>query len=121
MERKEYLLSELPVELRPYYDTACFGFRMGTVGFTLGGTRYRIYKDEQQRRAAKGLGIDLLDALKGASVPTHEVEAAMDRLGYTPEDRSQTWAEITERQTEAAQRASCPAACVGNHEQAIND
>lgn len=100
MERKEYLLSELPVELRDAAGFASMGMgleSMSTVGFALDGVRYRIYRDEQAKAKAKAFGIDLMDALKGADVPTHEVEASMDRLGYTPEDRSQRWAEITER------------------------
>ena len=98
MERKEYLLSELPIELRPLYDAGIYGFPVDCMGFTLGGVRYRIYRDERNRESAKALGIDLKDAIKGADVPAEQVEAAMDRLGYDPEMRRETWAAIAEQQ-----------------------
>jgi hypothetical protein len=94
MERKEYLLSELPTELRPYYDAMDFGVPLATVGFTAGGVRYRIYRDEQSKATAKAFGIDLTDALKGADVPAEEIKSAMEKLAMDPKDRDVILADI---------------------------
>jgi hypothetical protein len=97
MERKEYLLSELPVELRDAAGFASMGMgldSMSTVGFTLDGVRYRVYRNERRKAAAKALGIDLMDALKGANVPAEEIAAAMDKLAMDPTDRDVILADI---------------------------
>jgi hypothetical protein len=94
MERKEYLLSELPIELWPHYDAMDFAVPVASMGFTAGGVRYRIYRDERAKATAKAMAIDLTDALKGADVAAKEIEAAMDALGYDTEERRQAWAEI---------------------------
>ncbi|MGA2431481.1 MAG: hypothetical protein ABSH13_23500 [Candidatus Acidiferrum sp.] len=102
MERKEYLLSELPAELRAEVEFATFGMGMdilNVVGFTRDGVRYRIYRDERIKAAAKTSGlVDLQDALKGADVPTKDVEAVMGKLGFDVEKRRKYWTEIAERQ-----------------------
>jgi hypothetical protein len=107
MERKEYLLSELPAELWDEVNFATFGMKIrATVGFTLDGVRYRIYPDEKAKAAAKALGIiDLLDALKGADVPVEDVEVAMDKLGFDAEKRRFYLAGIAEAKVNRAKTA----------------
>ena len=120
MERREYLLNELPDELQEVYEEAWTFYMgnlyMGSVGFTLDGVRYRIYRDEQSKATAKAWGIDLQDALRGADVPAADVAAAMDKLGYDADDRRVVLAEIAERQAadtpgkELVEKTACRAA-----------
>lgn len=102
MERKEFFLAELPAELLDVYEYASMGLEMGCVGFTLDGVRYRIYRDERQKAAAKECGVDIMDALKWADVPAADVEAGMDKLGFGTEDRRVILAEIVQGQVSRA-------------------
>ena len=103
MERKVYLLNELPTELRAEVELATF--RMGmdimrSVGFTRDGVRYRIYRSQKTKDSMKAQGlVDLLDALKGADVPVEDVEVAMDNLGLDAEKRKMYWAGIAEAES----------------------
>ena len=96
MDRKEYLLSELPIELRDAAEFASIGMgldHISTVGFTLNGVRYRVYRDKQKKATTKAF-VDLMDALKGADVPDEEIKSAMDKLAMNPKGRDVVLAEI---------------------------
>jgi hypothetical protein len=65
------------------------GLEMGCVGFTLAGVRYRVYRDERQKTAAKARGIDSMDALRGADVPAVDWQLQWPSLGTMP--RTNEW------------------------------
>jgi len=100
MERKEYLLAELPEE---WYGSnvesmvrSCIGFdshAMSAFGVTLNGVRYRVYRDARVKARFK-VYADLMDALCGADVPMEDVRDAMDAMRLDPAAQDEIWSEI---------------------------